>query len=74
MEEEKCAEVKEGYTTSLKCDKVRNPPLKANFVQWPREVCTLEKQQVKKYTPDTSCTKIPKQLCAPESCNIVEVV
>jgi len=60
VEEEKCAEVKEGYTTSLKCDK------------WPREVCTLEKQQVKKYTPDTSCTKIPKQLCAPESCNIVE--
>merc|ERR1719295_2305726 len=43
VEEEKCAEVKEGYTTSLKCDK------------WPREVCTLEKQQVKKYTPDTSC-------------------
>merc|ERR1711936_1163591 len=39
---------------------------------WPREVCTLEKQQVKKYTPDTSCTKIPKQLCAPQSCNIVE--
>ena len=34
----------------------------------------MEKQQVKKYTPDTSCTKIPKQLCAPESCNIVEVV
>ena len=33
----------------------------------------MEKQQVKKYTPDTSCTKIPKQLCAPESCNIVEV-
>ena len=23
VEEEKCAEVKEGYTTSLKCDKVR---------------------------------------------------
>merc|ERR1711936_544976 len=60
VEEEKCEEVKEGYTTSLKCDK------------WPREVCTLEKQQVKKYTPDTSCTKIPKQLCAPQSCNIVE--
>ena len=34
----------------------------------------MEKQQVKKYTPDTSCTKIPKQLCAPKSCNIVEVV
>ena len=34
----------------------------------------MEKQQVKKYTPDTSCTKIPKQLCAPESCNIVEVI
>ena len=43
------------------------------IVQWPREVCTLEKQQVKKYTPDTSCTKIPKELCAPKSCNIVEV-
>ena len=53
-----------------------NSPLpdKVHFVQWPREVCTLEKQQVKKYTPDTSCTKIPKQLCAPQSCNIVEVV
>ena len=33
----------------------------------------MEKQQVKKYTPDTSCTKIPKELCAPKSCNIVEV-
>ena len=27
MEEEKCAEVKEGYTTSLKCDKVKTPLL-----------------------------------------------
>merc|ERR1712127_1029878 len=60
IQEEKCEEVQEGFTTELKCD------------TWPREVCTLEKQQVKKYTPDTYCQKVPKEMCAPRGCGIVE--
>jgi len=60
VEEEKCEEVKEGYTTVTKCDK------------WPKEVCTLSKKKVNKYTPDTSCQKVPKELCAPKGCGITE--
>jgi hypothetical protein len=62
VEEEKCDEVKEGFTTELKCDK------------WPREVCTLEKKKVKKYTPNTSCEKVPKKMCAPRGCGIKQVI
>jgi hypothetical protein len=38
----------------------------------PKEVCSLTKQKVKKYTPDTSCEKVPKKMCAPKSCAIAE--
>lgn len=30
--------------------------------------CTLEKKTVKKVHPDTSCRKIPKEVCAPNNC------
>ena len=75
VHEEKCVEVKEGYSTVLKCDKVSRSRrmMMVTPLQWPREVCSLEKQQVKKYTPDTSCQKVPKEMCAPKGCGIVEV-
>ena len=38
---EKCREVTQGYTTSQECDK------------WPQQVCSLSKQTVKKYSPET---------------------
>merc|ERR1719471_1297315 len=37
--EEKCEDETSGYTTNTKCSK------------WPREVCSVSKKQVKKYTP-----------------------
>merc|ERR1712213_187300 len=45
-----------GYTTNTKCSK------------WPREVCSVDKKNVKKYTPITGCTKEPRELCAPAGC------
>merc|ERR1712215_277867 len=39
--EERCEDETSGYTTSTKCSK------------WPREVCSVYKQNVKKYTPIT---------------------
>ena len=44
--EEKCEDETSGYTTNTKCSK------------WPREVCSLSKQQTTKYTPLTKCTKV----------------
>ena len=38
---EKCREVTQGYTTNQECDK------------WPQQVCSLSKQTVKKYSPET---------------------
>merc|ERR1712170_269390 len=45
--EEKCEDETSGYTTGVNCSK------------WPREVCSVSKKQVKKYTPKTGCTKEP---------------
>merc|ERR1711936_925827 len=59
-EETKCEEVTEGFTTVEKCD------------TWPVEKCSLEKKLVKKYTPHTSCQKVPKEMCAPKDCGIKE--
>ena len=61
VHEEKCEEVTVGYSTQQKCD------------TWPKEVCTLEKQEVKKYTPETVCEKVPKEMCAPAGCGLKEV-
>merc|ERR1711874_943575 len=54
--EEKCEDETSGYTTNTKCSK------------WPREVCSVSQQNVKKYTPITGCTKEPRELCAPAGC------
>merc|ERR1719209_2884248 len=43
--EEKCEDNTSGYTTNTKCSK------------WPKEVCSVAKKPVKKYTPITGCTK-----------------
>ena len=51
-----------GYATNTKCSK------------WPREVCSVSKKNVKKYTPITGCTKEPRELCAPAGCGFSQVV
>jgi len=56
IQDEKCEDVTQGYTTEQKCTK------------WPRQVCTNEKKTVKKYTPETECKKIPRELCGPSGC------
>merc|ERR1711890_215081 len=45
--EEKCEDETSGYTTNTKCSK------------WPKEVCSVEKKPVKKYTPITGCPRNP---------------
>ena len=59
--DEKCEDETSGYTTRIKCSK------------WPREVCSVSKKNVKKYTPITGCTKEPRELCAPAGCGFSQV-
>jgi len=40
--------------------------------KWPKEVCSVSKKPVKKYTPITGCTKEPRELCAPAGCGFKE--
>lgn len=58
IQDEKCEDVTQGYTTEKKCSK------------WPRQVCTKETKTVKKYTPETECEKKPRQLCGPSGCEL----
>jgi hypothetical protein len=60
VEDEKCEDQSEGYTSFTKCSK------------WPREVCEVTKKSVKKYTPITGCTKEPREICAPAGCGFKE--
>merc|ERR1711997_927070 len=57
--EEKCEDETSGYTTNTKCTK------------WPKEVCSVSKKPVTKFTPITGCTKEPVTLCAPAGCGFV---
>ena len=56
VQDEKCEDITQGYSTEQKCTK------------WPREVCTSEKQVVLKYSPETDCKKVPRELCGPSGC------
>ena len=58
VQEEKCEDVTQGYSTETRCTK------------WPRRVCASSRQRVKKYTPETHCAKRPVQLCGPGLCPI----
>ena len=58
--EENCADITVGFTTNTQCRKV------------PKEVCTVEKKLVKKFTPVTGCTKEPREMCAPAGCGFKE--
>jgi len=60
VQETKCEDVTVGYTTEKKCK------------NWPRSECTVKKALVKKYSPVTSCKKVPRQLCAPAGCGFKE--
>ena len=56
LQEEKCEDVTQGYTTEQKCTK------------WPKQVCDTRRERVKKFTPETECKKVPRQLCGPSGC------
>ena len=46
----------QGYTTEQKC------------TSWPRQVCRTDRKQVTKFTPETECKKVPRELCGPSGC------
>jgi len=52
----KCRDVTEGYVTKEECD------------EWPVQRCSIERKQVKKYTPETKCHKEPTEICGPVGC------
>ena len=61
VQEDVCNEVVEGYNTVTKCS------------QFPRQKCSLDRQKVRKVTPETGCSKQPVELCAPRGCGFVNV-
>merc|ERR1712126_244866 len=52
-QEEKCEDVTQGYTTEQKCTK------------WPVQKCKTSAGKVKKYSPETECKKVPREVCGP---------
>merc|ERR1719376_2071877 len=57
--ESKCEDVTSGYTSSQQCS------------NWPVQRCDVQKKQVKKFSPETKCVKVPVELCGPASCPAV---
>merc|ERR1712088_772118 len=53
IQEEKCEDVTQGYTTEQKCTK------------WPVQKCKTSAGKVKKYSPETECKKVPREACGP---------
>merc|ERR1712198_279353 len=56
---EKCVETQSGYVTEQDCKK------------WPKERCTIKKEQRAKFNPVTKCEKVPQELCGPSGCGFV---
>ena len=54
VQDEKCEDVTQGYTTEQKCTK------------WPRRECTSRTERVTKYTPETECKPVVLTLCGPD--------
>ena len=61
VDDVKCMNVTEGYTTTERCE------------NWPRQECEVTKQVTTKYTTMTGCDPQPIQLCGPPGCGWVEV-
>ena len=58
IQEEKCEDVTQGYTTEQKCTK------------WPRVQCSTSSSNVKKYSPETKCETVPIKVCGPGSIQV----
>ena len=59
IQEEKCEDITQGYSTEEKCTK------------WPIQKCdNVVKKSVKKYSPETYCRKVPRELCGPSGCEL----
>ena len=58
IQEEKCEDVTQGYTTEQKCTK------------WPVKKCETKKQKTKKYSPQTACKKVPREVCGAGSIQV----
>ena len=43
-----------------------------NCEEWPVQKCRLERKVVKKTSPETSCRKNPRKVCAPSNCQFVK--
>ena len=54
VQDEKCEDVTQGYTTEQKC------------TYWPRRECDTRSERVTKYTPETECKPVVLELCGPE--------
>lgn len=61
VKEFKCKTVQRGYK-----------PQEEDCTEWPVEKCTVRMELVKKVTPETKCTKVPKKVCAPAGCGFVQ--
>ena len=51
----------EGLNSEEKCEK------------WPVEKCDVENKKVKKFLPQTKCSKIPREVCTQGVCGLKEV-
>ena len=38
----------------------------------PREECEVERREVVRTSPHTGCEKVPRQMCAPRGCQMIE--